>query len=400
MDPIRNPFVPGAGAQPPELTGREDLLDRARIVLERTKLRRAAKSFVAVGLRGVGKTVLLSRIRQNAEELGFRVCAVEAHEQKPLPDLLLPHLRRVMLDLDRLGALSEQAKRGLRVLKSFMSGVRLRHGDFEMSLDVDPESGSADSGDIEADLPELFAALGRAAAARGVGVAFIIDELQYLSGRDMSALIMSIHRATQDSLPIVMLAAGLPQVVGLSGRSKSCAERLFDFPPVDALRQDDAMRALTGPAEDEGVQFDRDALLEIVRITKGYPYFLQEWGYHSWNLAQRSPIQRADVLAATRLALQRLDESFFRVRFDRLTPREKEYLRAMAQLGAGPHRSGDIADTLGATVQSVGPLRSGLIGKGMIFSPAHGDTAFTVPLFDEFLHRTMPAWRPAGRSRP
>ena len=400
MDPVRNPFVPGAGAQPPELTGREDLLDRARVVLERTKLRRAAKSFVAVGLRGVGKTVLLSRIKQNAEALGFRVCAIEAHEQKLLPDLLLPHLRRVMLDLDRLGALNEQAKRGLRVLKSFMSGVRLRHGDFEMSLDVDPESGSADSGDIEADLPELFAALGRTAVARGVGVAFIIDELQYLSERDMSALIMSMHRAAQDSLPIVLLAAGLPQVVGLSGRSKSYAERLFDFPPVDALRQDDAMRALNGPAEDEGVQFDYEALLEIVQITRGYPYFLQEWGYHSWNLAPQSPIRRADVLAATKLALQRLDESFFRVRFDRLTPREKEYLRAMAELGAGPHRSGDIADTLGAKVQSVGPLRSGLIGKGMIFSPAHGDTAFTVPLFDEFLHRTMPAWRPPGRTRP
>ncbi|HTR17151.1 MAG TPA: ATP-binding protein [Acetobacteraceae bacterium] len=397
MDPVRNPYVPGAGAPPPELTGREGLLEQARVTLERVRRGKPAKSFIAVGLRGVGKTVLLNRVRRVAETAEYRVSMIEAHEQKRLPELLVPHLRRQLLELDRLGALNEHVKRALRVLSSFMSGLKLRYGDAELALDIDPERGAADSGDIEADLPELLAATGRAAAARGTALALLIDEIQYLSEPDMSALIMSLHRTMQDSLPVVMIAAGLPQVVGLSGRSKSYAERLFDFPAVSALGEADAIRALAAPAAEEGVQYEDAALREIVAITRGYPYFLQEWGYHAWNSAAASPITRADVETATAAALRRLDESFFRVRFDRLTPREKDYLRAMAALGAGPHRSGDIADRLGVSVQSVGPLRSGLIGKGMIYSPAHGETAFTVPLFDEYLHRIMPAWHP-GRT--
>lgn len=391
--------MPGAGAQPHELSGRHELLERARVTLERVSLGRPAKSFVAVGLRGVGKTVLLNRVKQMADERSYRTSFIEAHEQKSLPELLVPHLRRILLDFDRLGALSEQAKRALRVLKSFMTAVKLKYGDAEISLDVDPEHGSADSGDLETDLPELFGALGRAAAARTTSVAIIVDEIQYLSPRDMSALIMAMHRIAQDNLPIVLIAAGLPQVVGLSGRSKSYVERLFDFPPVDALNHEDAVRALDLPVREEGGTFDPDALDEIVQITRGYPYFLQEWGYHTWNTANSPRITMADVKAANALAVRRLDESFFRVRFDRLTPREKDYLRAMAQLGPGPHRSGDIAEELKIAVQAAGPLRGGLIGKGMIFSPAHGDTAFTVPLFDEFLRRIIPERHPPTRTR-
>ena len=397
MDPVRNPYVPGAGTQPPDLVGRSEILERARVTLARIKLRRASKSFIAVGLRGVGKTVLLARVRRIAEEQGFRTCAIEAHENKSLPELLIPHLRRVLLELDRLGALSEHVKRGLRVLKSFMSSIRVRYADAELALDIDGEPGLADSGDLEADLAELLIAVGRAAAARETAVVLVMDEIQYLSERDMSALIMGLHRVVQDNLPLVMVAAGLPQVVGLSGRSKSYAERLFDFPAVDALAHDDAIRALVEPARDENVTFSPAALERIVDLTRGYPYFLQEWGYHSWNTALRTPIEEDDVIAATPRAVHALDESFFRVRLDRLTPREKDYLRAMAELGPGPHRSGDIADGLGITVTSAGPLRSGLIGKGMIYSPAHGDTAFTVPLFDEFLRRTIPAPPPRQR---
>lgn len=390
MDPIRNPFVPGAGAPPPELTGRAELLDRARVLLARTKLGRPSKSFIAVGLRGVGKTVLLTRVRQMAEQAGFRVCAIEAHEQKSLPDLLVPHLRRVLLELDRAGALSEQVKKGLRVLKSFMGSVKLSYGEASLALDIDGERGAADSGDIEADLPELFLAVGKAAAAREAAVALVIDELQYLSERDMSALIMGLHRVAQDGLPLTLVGAGLPQVVGLTGRSNSYAERLFDFPLVAALKPEDAAAALSEPARSEGVLFDPAALDRIVEVTRGYPYFVQEWGYHTWNIAASSPIREADVAAASPGALDKLDESFFRVRLDRLTPRERDYLRAMAELGPGPHRSGDISDALGISVTSAGPLRSGLIGKGMIYSPAHGDTAFTVPLFDEFMRRIIP----------
>jgi hypothetical protein len=397
MDPIRNPFVPGAGASPHELIGREELLDRARIAFERVKAGRAAKSFIAVGLRGVGKTVLLTHVRDLAEAAGYRLCVIEAHESKSLAALLIPQFRRLLLDFDRIGALSEHVKRSLRVLKSFVSGLKLKMGEAEITLDIDAEPGAADSGDLDADLPELFAAVGRAAKARGLAVALILDEIQYLPERDMGALIMAMHRMAQDSLPIVMVAAGLPQVVALSGQSKSYAERLFDFPRVDALSPDDARRALVQAARSEAVEFVPEAVDQIIDITRGYPYFLQEWGYHAWNLAQRSPITPDDVRTATALAIDRLDESFFRVRFDRLTPRERDYVRAMAALGPGPHRSGDIADYLGLRVQSLGPLRASLIAKGMIYSPAHGDAGFTVPMFDQFLHRVMPDWAPAKR---
>jgi AAA ATPase domain len=397
MDPIRNPFVPGAGASPPELIGREELLHQAQVAFGRIKAGRPAKSFIAIGLRGVGKTVLLNHIRDLARDAGYRTCVIEAHEGKPLAALLVPQFRRLLLELDRIGALSTHVKRGLRVLKSFMSGIKFKVYDTEVSLDIDAELGAADSGDLEADLPELFAAVGHAAQDRGLAVALLIDEIQYLPERDMSALIMAMHRMAQDQLPVMMVAAGLPQVVGLSGRSKSYAERLFDFPSVDPLSPADATRALVEPAAAEGVAFTPEAVAEIVRITQGYPYFLQEWGYHAWNIAQASPITIEDVRVATAQATDQLDRGFFRVRFDRLTPRERDYVRAMAALGPGPHRSGDIADHFGVRVQSLGPLRSSLIAKGMIYSPAHGDTAFTVPMFDAFLHRTMPDWAPSKR---
>ncbi|WP_428374861.1 AAA family ATPase [Lichenicoccus sp.] len=387
MDPIRNPFAPGAGAPPPELVGREALLEQAGILFQRAIAGRSAKSFIAIGLRGVGKTVILNKVGDIAKGLHYRVCQIEAHEKKPLPLLLVPHLRRLLLDLDRLDALSEQVKRGLRVLKSFASGLTLRYGDAELQLDVDPEVGAADSGDLEADLPELIVALGRAAASRKVAIALIVDEIQYLRERDMSALIMSLHRVMQEALPVVLVAAGLPQVVALSGRSKSYAERLFDFIAVGALSPADARRALLEPARAEGVIFTDAALDAIVATTEGYPYFLQEWGYQSWNAASDNRIELADVEAATGRAIAMLDSGFFRMRYDRLTPRERDYCQAMAASGTGIHRSGNIAQRLGARVQAVGPLRDGLIRKGVIYSPAHGDTAFTVPLFEQFLAR-------------
>ncbi len=390
MDEALNPYAPGAGVQPPELTGREALLEQARVTLARAKAGRPAKSFVAVGLRGVGKTVLLNRIREMAEGTGYRTAFVEAHEEKPLPALLIPHLRRVLLEIDRLGAVSEHAKRALRALKGFASSLKVKVGEVEVGLDIDPERGVADSGDLEADLPALFAALGRAAKDRGTAVAVVLDEIQYLAEAELSALIMALHRVSQDGLPVVLVGAGLPQVLGLTGRSKSYAERLFDFPPVGPLGEADAGRALVEPAGQQGIAYEPGAVAEILRLTKGYPYFLQEWGYRTWNAAPASPITAGDVAAATAEAVRRLDEGFFRVRFDRLTPREKRYIRAMAELGPGPHRSGDIAEKLRTKVQTVGPVRNSLIARGMVYSPAHGDTAFTVPLFDEFMRRVMP----------
>lgn len=397
MDPVRNPFVPGAGTQPPQLTGREGLLEQGRIALERVRRGRPAKSFIAVGLRGVGKTVLLNRLRQTAEEVGYRSLMIEASEQKPLPVLLVPYLRSLLLELDRLGALNAQVKQALRALKGFVSAFKLKYAEMELALDVEPDKGLADSGDIESDLPDLMLAVARAAAGRETAVALLVDEIQYIAERDMSALIVSLHKVAQANLPLLMIAAGLPQVVGLSGRAKSYAERLFDFPSIQPLDPVDAARAIAAPVQQEGAAIDPDAVDEIVRQTDGYPYFLQEWGYHTWNAAPASPITRQDVDHAQIRAMQALDASFFRVRFDRLTGREKDYLRAMAELPQVPLRSGDVADLLGIKVQAAGPLRAGLIDKGMVYSPAHGEIAFTVPLFGGFMRRTMPGWQPPRR---
>ena len=316
---------------------------------------------------------------------------IEAHEGKPLGALLMPALRQVLTSLDRMTQISEKAKRALRVLRSFFNGVKLKYNDIELGIDVDPETGSADSGNLEADLAELFIAVGEAAADRGTAVALIIDEMQYLDEKELSALIMAMHQISQRQLPLVLVGAGLPQLVALAGRSKSYAERLFQVPEVGALPPADAADALQQPVQEQNVRFTQEALAEIIRQTRGYPYFLQEWGYQAWNLASGSPIEIGVVDDATRESIRRLDANFFRVRFDRLTPREKEYLRTLADMGDAAQRSGDIAERMHVRVQSIAPLRNGLIKKGMIYSPAHGETAFTVPLFSEFMKRIMAA---------
>lgn len=390
MDPLHNPFSPGAGSPPPELAGRDQILEQARITLGRIKAGRPERSLLIVGLRGVGKTVLLNRIRELSEQTGYKSVFIEAHEGKPLAALLLPPLRQLLISLDRMANVSEKAKRGLRVLKSFFNGVKLKYQDIEIGIDIDAEPGVADSGDLEADLSAVFLALGDAAADRGTAIALIIDELQYLNEDELSALIMAMHQISQRQLPVVLIGAGLPQLVALSGRAKSYAERLFQFPELGPLLPADAAAALQEPVMEQQVRFSDNALKEIIRQTQGYPYFLQEWGYQAWNLAADSPIEVDVIKQATHVSISRLDANFFRVRFDRLTPREKDYLRAMADMGGGPQRSGDIADRLGVKVQSVAPIRNGLIKKGMIYSPAHGDTAFTVPLFGDFMKRIMP----------
>lgn len=390
MNPLTNPFSPGAGNQPPELAGRAELLRQVEVLLARVKAGRSEQSMFMVGLRGVGKTVLLNRVREMAQAQGYQALLIEAHENKPLPQLLLPPLRQTLFALDRMQNVSQKVKRGLRVLRSFMGAVKVKLGDAEFGLDIDPETGSADSGDLEADVAELFVAVGEAAADRGTAVAIIVDQLQYMTEVEMSALIMAIHKVSQRSLPMVLIGAGLPQLVGLAGKSKSYAERLFTYPVVGALTLEDASLALQGPVASQGVAFTPEALAEVFRVTQGYPYFLQEWGYQSWNMAQQSPIDLALIQQTTAASTARLDQSFFRVRFDRLTPREKDYLSALAELGTGNQRSGGVAERLGVKVQTIAPLRSSLIKKGMIYSPAHGDTAFTVPLFDQFMLRIMP----------
>jgi hypothetical protein len=343
-----------------------------------------------VGLRGVGKTVLLNRIGQMADERHLKWHLIESPEEKPLPELLVPALRRILLSLSNVATIGDSVRRGLRVLGSFAKSLKVKYDGVEVGIDV--EKGIADSGDLDSDLADLFVAVGEAAKSLRTGVALLIDELQYVSERELSALIMAVHRTSQRQLPVVLIAAGLPQLVGSMGRSKSYAERLFDFPQVGPLTKQDAISAIVEPIGREGERIAKAAVTEIVDRAGGYPYFLQVWGYHCWNGAQRSPITLTTVKRVEPTVIAGLDESFFRVRFDRLTPGEKRYLRAMAELGEGPHRSGEVADRLGVKVQSVAPTRSSLIQKGMIYSPQHGDTAFTVPLFDQFLKRQMPVF--------
>jgi len=393
MDKIRNPFSPGAGSPPPELAGRENILEQARVLLGRVRAGRPEKSLLLTGLRGVGKTVLLNEIERLAQGEGYRTILVEAHEGKSLAVLLAPHLRRLLFELDRLAGAGHKARRGLVVLKSFVGAIRIKVGEIDIGVDIEPEAGTADSGDLEVDLPSLFTAVAEAAEERGVAVAILIDEIQYFAATELSALIMAMHKMQQRQLPLVLIGAGLPILPGLAGESKSYAERLFSFPDVGPLHEADAAKAIREPIEEAGETIAADALREVCHLTKGYPYFLQEWGYQAWNHAQLSPISVQVVRETTDIVTMRLDENFFRVRFDRLTPRERQYLRAMAELGSGPHRTGDIADTLEVKITTLGPVRANLIKKGMVYSPSHGEMAFTVPLFDEFMRRAMPEFQ-------
>jgi hypothetical protein len=390
MDPVLNPFAPGAGTQPPELAGRDDLRETIRVAIERVRRGLPTKSVLMVGLRGVGKTVLLDRMRDDAEAVGIQTMRIEAPENRSLPALLAPQLRQALLRLSRNEQAKALAQRALRGLAGFAKALKLKYKDIEVGLDFDPEPGLADNGDLEHDLQSLIEVVGAAAQKAGTALVLFIDELQYVPEDELAALITALHRAAQRGLPVVLVGAGLPQLRGRMGRAKSYAERLFDFPLIGPLAPPAARIAIAKPAEAQGVSVTDEALQLIVGETRGYPYFLQEWGKHSWDTANASPITRADVVLASKSAVAALDESFFRVRFDRLTLAEKKYLRAMAALGAGPHRSGDIAEKLDRQVTALGPTRNQLIAKGMIWSPNHGDTAFTVPLFDEFMRRIMP----------
>ena len=392
MDPRKNPYAPGAGSPPPELAGRGPILEAASIALDRLRNGLHARSVMLVGLRGVGKTVLLNRMHTDAQAKGYATAVLESPEDRSLPALLVPTLRVALLKLDRTHAASSMVKRAVRALGGFIAGMKVKFDDIEVGFDLGKEPGLADSGGLEADLISLFEVVGEAAQEQRTAMALFIDELQYVPEEQLASLITAIHRCSQRSLPITLMGAGLPQLVGQMGKAKSYAERLFEFQHIGPLAEADARVALSAPADRAGVTYAPDALDEILRQTEGYAYFLQEWGKHTWNIAQTSPIQSGDVTQATAAALADLDGSFFRVRLDRLAPAEKRYLRAMAELGPGPHRSGDVANRLNRGVQSVAPTRASLIRKGMVYSPSHGDTAFTVPLFDAFMRRIIPSF--------
>ena len=387
MDPVRNPFAPGAGSQPPELAGRQTIIEDARVAIERAMLCKPSRSQMFLGLRGVGKTVLLNAVDSMARERGHLTSVIEAPENKSLGEQLLPRIHQVLRKLSLADNAKAKAYDAMRALRSFASVFKFEYGD--VAIAVEPEVGVADSGDLENDLPELFVRIGEAAKAAGKAWTLLIDEVQYLSQKDLAALIVALHKINQAGLPVLFFGAGLPQVAALSGEAKSYAERLFHYPDVGALPEADAKAAIRQPVNEEGAAIDDDALTEIYQKTRGYPYFLQEWGHQSWNLAAGNTITLDNAKQAEAITLKRLDAGFFKVRFDRLTPKEREYVLAMARLGNGPYRSSDIADALGETAQSLGPRRAQIISKGMIYSPSHGDIAFTVPMFNDYLIRNL-----------
>lgn len=389
MDPRENPFAPGAGSQPPELAGREKIIVDVSIALHRIRNGLSAKSVLMVGLRGVGKTVLLNRLKNDAEAQGLVCVQFEAAENRNLPAMIVPSLRTALLKLDRIAGVTDTAAKAMKTLGSFISSAKLKYEGMEFGFSLGQEVGSADSGDLDYDLTELLLAVGIAARDKQTAVVLFIDELQYVSGEQLAALIMALHACSQKQLPIAMVGAGLPQLVGNAGKAKSYAERLFDYPVIGALSSVAATEAIQRPAISKNISFSDEAISEILEQTHGYPYFLQEWASHCWAVCEKSPVSVDDAQLATQLAMTQLDSGFFRVRFDRCTPMEKTYLRAMAEIDQRAPRSGDIATLMKKEVNQVSPLRQSLIAKGMIYSPAHGDTAFTVPLFADYMKRTM-----------
>jgi hypothetical protein len=388
MDRQRNPYAPGAGLQPPELAGRDDLLKNAAVDMDRLRARKPVRGMVILGLRGVGKTVLLNRLKDMADRKGFRTGKMEAPENGALPRLLVPELRKILYSLDLKASASHKIRQAMGVLRNFVGAFHIKMGDVEFGLK--PSPGTADTGDLVHDLPDLLVSVAEAAAEAKSAIGLFMDEVQYLSAQELAALVVAYHEIAQRNLPMLFVGAGLPQIAALAGNAKSYAERLFHYPTIGALDPAAAREALIKPAETEGVKFQENAVTEILRVTERYPYFIQEWGDQVWDAAPRSPITKADVVRITAQVTKHLDENFFRVRFDRLTALEQKYLRAMAELGPGPHKTGDIASTLGVKTPAVATVRQHLIEKGMIWSQRHGETAFTVPMFDSFMKRQMP----------
>jgi hypothetical protein len=388
VDPVRNPYSPGAGTRPPALVGRDAEIEAMDVALQRLRLGRDGRSQMLTGLRGVGKTVMLNEFEQLAEGRGYFHEHIEVGEDGELAPRLASAFRRVLLSMDARRRIGERVRRALGVLRAF--SIRLPNGP-ELSIDVDAVSGPADSGDLATDLAGLFVELGEVARDHDTGVLITIDELHYVTLSTLEALVMGVHRAAQLRLPITIAAAGLPSLATLTGEAKSYAERMFSFPVIDSLDDRQAREALVVPAQDEEVQWEQAALDRVLEVTKGYPYFLQEFGKQAWDVAEDLTVISADDVARSLpVAMAELDDGFFRVRTGRTSDPERAYLRAMAELGQGPVRSGEVAALLGRKTTALGPLRDGLMKKALCYSPRWGEIDFTVPMFDGFMKRWIP----------
>ena len=398
MDPRRNPYTPNAGARPPALVGRDEQIEAFDVLLHRLALGRPQQSMIITGLRGVGKTVLLGAFRDTAIERGWVTVEAEVSKNSDFADRMARYARRALLELSRSERWRERGKAAAAVVKSFTLTFN-PDGSLAAGLDTDPARGRADSGDLADDMTDLLVALGEAAEETGAGVVFLFDEVQYLSVAEFEALIAGMHKTVQRSLPITFVGAGLPQIPRLAGEAKSYSERLFTFPVIGRLHPSEAREALVKPAENEGVTFESAAADAVVAYTEGYPYFIQEYGKVLWDQATGPSVTSADVASARAIVEDRLDESFFRVRAERTTPLELQYMRAMAELGSEPGRAGEVAELLGRTSDQLGPTRASLIEKGLLYTPGHGLAAFTVPQFDRYMKRTYALEPPPVRTR-
>ena len=386
MKATHNPYNPGAGVPPPELAGRDNLVEIANVAIARAKAGRPAKSAIMLGLRGVGKTVLLNAFEAIAEEQGCQTALLEIDPGTPLAQQLAPQLQHILHRLDRVKKAGNEVQKAFGALRAFASMFKATVGDVDFGFAVTPATG-----DLSIDLTDLFVAIAEAAKKRDTAVILLIDEIQYLQKDDLSALIMALHKIAQRQLPLLLFGGGLPQLAKLAGDAKSYAERLFDYPPIGPLDAAGARVALSAPAEREGVKYAKDALDYVIEQTGGYPFFLQVWGSHCWDTAQKSPITLADAKRASETAIAALDEGIFKVRLARLTERQKAYARAMADFGAEPVNSSDVANAMNLSLSQAAPIRDELIKKGMAYSPERGLIGFTVPKFDEYMRRAMPA---------
>ncbi|WP_182347030.1 ATP-binding protein [Tomitella gaofuii] len=391
MDALSNPYTPNAGATPPVVVGRENQLQSFELLLARLERGRAEQSMIITGLRGVGKTVLLQQFLRKALGRGWAVIDIEVskHDDDQFRRQLAYEFRAALLALSPKARWGDRARRAARVIRSFTLSID-PEGRITAGLDATAEEGAGDTGDLTIDLTHLLIALGEAAREHSTGVVLLFDEIQFLHRAQLESVVAALHKTVQRQLPITLVGAGLPQIAELAGEAKSYAERLFKFPAIGVLTEADAATALQAPAHEEGAVFDDDALALASSITGRYPYFIQELGYAVWPIADDSRIRRRDVAAAQPLYEDKLDGSFFRVRLDRTTDLEQAYLRAMAQLGSAPQLAGDVARLLDRTSQQCAPTRSGLIEKGLLYTPSHGYAAFTVPQFDQFILRSVP----------
>lgn len=385
MDPVQNPFSPGAGTPPPELAGRGELIEEARIMIGRALNGRSTQGMLMTGLRGVGKTVILNELMRMAEEKGALPLFVEATAESTLSELLASELKKLFFSLNRIAGAADKVKKGLVVLRNFIGTIHLKVGD--IGLDIEPFAGIADSGNIETDLADLFECVAEAAKEKKKAVLLLVDEVQYLPKKELGALIMAFHRLQQRQLPFAVIGAGVPMLAELAGKTKSYAERLFLYPKVDALSFDATRQAIESPFASCGVQVERTAVEKVYEQSKGYPYFIQEWGYQIWNRVERKRVD-ADVVDKVRAKVEkRLDENFFHARLERLTTGEKDFLYGMSLCSGNIHVA-DVAKALGSNVASLSKRRASLLAKGMIYSPRYGELAFTVPMFGQFMRRS------------